>query len=210
MVRLKTRWILARLEFQSDTNNSTTTTTGTNPASAASALLLLHKTKARSFPSHKELFFALHDAHLENFGLAATGEAKELQVRFSDPATQLVLIRVARTAGARIRCTLTLMTNLIDRHVTIRILSVHGNVRTAKTAAIHHVRNAYHADFHQQAAAQKRTDEPKHDTHNKDSTMVDDNQRQPNAVASVEATTTTRKLCAQLEASLAEIHAIDF
>lgn len=64
-------------------------------------------------------------------------------VRFVDSITRFVLIRVSRSDYSKIRSTLTLMNTLHGRRVVVSVLSVNGNVRTAKRSAIDQVRRIY-------------------------------------------------------------------
>ncbi|KAL7578438.1 hypothetical protein ACA910_012829 [Epithemia clementina (nom. ined.)] len=78
-----------------------------------------------------------------NFGMAASGEAQDIQVRFADPTTRLVLLRAPRSDYPKVRCTLTLMNILDRRRVVVSILSVNGSARTAKRTAIDQIRRIY-------------------------------------------------------------------
>lgn len=66
MVRVKTRWILARLDFAEDLGD---------------AGLSTKHDDVTQFPTRKEVFSAVSQSHLQNFGLAATAAAQAIQGR---------------------------------------------------------------------------------------------------------------------------------
>lgn len=179
MVRLKTRWILLRLDFPSDVGFRKQTKEGGN-----------NNLKALDgqFPSRKEVFIAINNNHIENFGVAGTGEAQDIQVRFCDPVTRLVLIRIPRDAFPRVRSTLTLITSIIRRRVVVNIIGVNGSVRTAKRSAIEHVRGIYRKYFQQQTISGEIM-----------------SKKGAGKLASK-----TVKECASLEQTLSALHSIEF
>ena len=66
MVRVKTRWILARLDFAEDLGDVGLSTKHDD---------------VTQFPTRKEVFSAVSQSHLQNFGLAATAAAQAIQGR---------------------------------------------------------------------------------------------------------------------------------
>jgi len=104
-------------------------------------------------------------------------------VRFCDPATRMVLIRIRRDSYPRVRATITLMTSIIRRRVVMSIVGVHGSVRTAKRATIEEVQRLYRQHFRQ---------------------TIDVKQ------GNVAIAKRTRTECAVMEQTLAELHGIEF
>mmetsp|Transcript_33201 Transcript_33201/g.80271 ORF Transcript_33201/g.80271 Transcript_33201/m.80271 type:complete len:182 (+) Transcript_33201:1119-1664(+) len=96
MVRHKARWLLVQVDFDKKHN------------------------KKASFPSKKEFALMIRQSISSSFGLAADGAAMETQVRFVNPTTRLVLLRVPREFCNMVRCSITMLTrNISDDVATI-------------------------------------------------------------------------------------------
>jgi len=145
MVRHKARWLLVQVDFdQKHTDGNK---------------------KTSSFPSKKEFALMIRHSISSCFGVAADGAAMETQVRFVDPTTRLVLLRVPREFCNMIRCSITMLTrNISNDMVTINdegtsrskkqainrrptlvasVVSVNGSARTAKLSTMARIRKVY-------------------------------------------------------------------
>ena len=95
MVRIKNRWLLVRLDFESSSSRPSRTDNNRDASTAASKRFRVRDEanlmdlenlstgeQENVFPSRKEIFFALHKNHVENFGEGACGEAQYIQGSF--------------------------------------------------------------------------------------------------------------------------------
>lgn len=145
MVRHKNRWLLVKVELTDDIRNNNGCTTSSSED---------------SFPSKKEFTTRLRRTVAWCFGIVAEGPACDTQIKFCDPETQLVVVRVPRQHCGMIRSSLTLLltrkqllslgekvetttTNSIPSDYQASLVSVHGSARTAKIAVFRKLRELY-------------------------------------------------------------------
>ncbi|CAB9523257.1 expressed unknown protein [Seminavis robusta] len=161
MVRLKTRWVLTRLDLFQD--------------------IIIGSTSPRPdwFPTKKEFAKALKESIISCFGTSASDAAFDVQVRLCDATSRLVLFRVSRENYPKVRASLTMLTTMpvsptttststttsnnndetsksqstISR-VTTSVVSVHGSPRTTKLNTMKQLRKAYQR-YQQQDPKQK-------------------------------------------------------
>lgn len=227
MVRVKTRWILARIDFDRHMGRATTTTTNNNKDNEQYRRHITnipeleinhhnnhHPNKPGSlslfFPSRKEVFFLLHENHILNFGLSVSAEAEQIHVRFCDPTTRLILIRVPRDSYPRIRSTITFITNILGRSAIISIIKVNGSVRTAKLCTIQIVRNIYRNHFQQQRLLQDKNKNNKNPSKLQVGMTSSSPPAAPPPPRELAITPQIRTECALLEQTLSELHGLEF
>ena len=128
MVRHKTRWLLVRLEFESQLS---TVLTKREVGGEASDLPTLQT---------KEIYKELVKILGACFGMAAHAIIPDLVVRHVDVPSQLCMIRVPRDAANRVRTAITFMTTLYNQNIVATVLSVNGNARTARLATMNEIR----------------------------------------------------------------------
>jgi hypothetical protein len=168
MVRHKNRWLLVKVELAGDVRSNqqqpsivrTTTTTTTTAYSSS---------RPSPFPSKKEFLARLRRTVSWCFGIAGEGPAYDTQIRFCDPDTRLVVVRVPRDSCGMIRSALTLLLTrkqLASLGETTRtmeatqppldylasVISVHGSARTAKIAVFRKLRELYRMQIQESRA----------------------------------------------------------
>eukprot|EP00934_Nitzschia_sp_Nitz4_P009219 Nitzschia sp. Nitz4//scaffold123_size70294//35639//36226//NITZ4_005928-RA/size70294-exonerate_est2genome-gene-0.77-mRNA-1//-1//CDS//3329534485//9209//frame0 len=134
MVRHKTRWLLVQLDFQSTVGGGSSKSGGSG-----------------EIPSKNDLGTSIRRNLTTHFGVSAEGAALETQVRFWDPDTRLLLLRVPREFYGIVRSSLTLWTHhnaswdAPSKCPTIvaSVLAVSGCARTAKLATIARLRKIF-------------------------------------------------------------------
>lgn len=128
MVRHKTRWLLARFEFESQL------WTGPTKREVGGERDDLPPLQTKEI--YKELVKILASC----FGMAAHAIIPDLVVRHVDVQSQLCMIRVPRNAAARVRTAITFMTTLYNQNIVASVLSVNGSARTARLATMNEIR----------------------------------------------------------------------
>ena len=173
MVRVKTRWLLVKLEFKDDVcgksgdygNDGDGIKRKKKNTKKNNGISTISTTK-ECFPTKKDFFIILRSQILKLFGIESTGMILELQVRLCDPTTHLILIRTPRDDYGKVRSAITLLTHMpvmaairtsqqspaqrLSKSgsssvlpIVASILSVHGCLRTAKIAAIKSIEHVY-------------------------------------------------------------------
>ena len=196
MVRLKTRWLLVRIELPTDNDE---------PLSMRNVVL------ARGIRDHL----------LQCFGDAAAGAAYDTHVRWCDSGTQLALIRVPREFYPMIRASVTLLTQLVVSanhtankpndtttpttmtRLALHVLSVHGSARTAKLQALRRVQKLYRDRI---VRVTQRLD----DNDDKRPTNANVRRSRKRPTSSVDHDDETIKLCRVMQETLEQIAAIEF
>ena len=137
MVRHKNRWLLVMVELADEVRNRKQQSSSPSD----------------SFPSRKEFTARLRRTVSWCFGIAGEGAACEMQIRFFDTETRLVVVRVPREHYRIIWSALTLLltrkqllslgekTDAGDYQASV--VSVHGSARTAKVATYRKLRELY-------------------------------------------------------------------
>jgi len=103
---------------------------------------------ADDLPSRKDITTCIRQAISSTLGVAGERPASELQVRFWDPNSRLLLLRVPRDECGRVRASLTLWGHLplsssSSCRIVASVLSVNGSARTAKRSALHTIQKYY-------------------------------------------------------------------
>mmetsp|Transcript_26981 Transcript_26981/g.44938 ORF Transcript_26981/g.44938 Transcript_26981/m.44938 type:complete len:167 (+) Transcript_26981:29-529(+) len=137
MVRHKTRWLLVRLEFESDIQSSSSTSPALSRRVVASEDdESINKSKLLTKDIYKELVKTLSVC----FGLSAHAIIHSIVVRHIDDATRLTMIRVPRSTANQVRTAVTYMTTLNEKNIVASVISVNGSARTARLSAMHEIR----------------------------------------------------------------------
>lgn len=148
MVRFKNRWLLVKVELADDIRNNKA-----QPPSIG--------WNSASFPSKSEFVARLRRTVAWCFGIAGEAPSYATQIKFYDPDTQLVVVRVPRQYCDTIRSALTLLLtrkqlvslgDTLDATTTAQdyyasVVSVHGSARTAKMAVYRKLRELYRIEL---------------------------------------------------------------
>ena len=146
MVRHKNRWLLVKVELADDIRNNNSNNNHKKAVQQPS-----------SFPSKIEFIIRLRRTVAWCFGIEGQA-ACDAQVKFCDPDTKLVVVRVPRDACGRIRAALTLLltrkqmlslgeTTSKSQDFQASVLSVHGSARTTKIALFRLLRKLYRIEM---------------------------------------------------------------
>lgn len=158
MVRRKSRWLLVKLDFESDVLSSCSGSIAGGPLAMKSSssarkrkpdgdettTTLIHQVTGT------DIYRALRDSVIQNFGMV--GEAlSDIQVRLYDPKLHLAIIKTTRSGCPAVRSSLTVMTQIKQGGDVIKVvastISVSGSARTARNAAWVEVQKRFGKDI---------------------------------------------------------------
>mmetsp|Transcript_11298 Transcript_11298/g.21138 ORF Transcript_11298/g.21138 Transcript_11298/m.21138 type:complete len:191 (-) Transcript_11298:1102-1674(-) len=164
MVRHKSRWLLIRIEYESEVKNISRrdiTATATNASSSTAPTDSHMASKSPStFSSSQQgldttLFqkptelFRIHLYHSirctmeDAFGIAACGITEDIQVVFYNTDTGLAIVKVSRDSCNLVRSAITIMMQVNNVPMVATVISTNGSVRTAKLAAIREIKRMF-------------------------------------------------------------------
>eukprot|EP00566_Odontella_aurita_P027342 CAMPEP_0113580384 /NCGR_PEP_ID=MMETSP0015_2-20120614/30642_1 /TAXON_ID=2838 /ORGANISM="Odontella" /LENGTH=168 /DNA_ID=CAMNT_0000484565 /DNA_START=70 /DNA_END=572 /DNA_ORIENTATION=+ /assembly_acc=CAM_ASM_000160 len=136
MVRQKSRWILARLDFEEDVilgvRSSGTRKLGREDGSA--------RLNASKGLSGKDIHKALREMLSTAFGTVGAGMVYTIQVCLYDEEARLAIIKAPRDYCTKICASLTFVTSIENNPVAVSVRAICGSARTAKVAGMHELR----------------------------------------------------------------------
>lgn len=132
MVRHKTRWLLVRLEFESDISRQSSSRGGSDRIKVTE--------DGEGTLLTKDIYKELVKTLSVNFGLSAHAILHDIVVRHIDDDTKLTMIRVPRSTANQVRTAVTYMTTLNEKNIVASVISVNGSARTARLSAMHEIR----------------------------------------------------------------------
>ena len=161
MVRHKTRWLLVRLDFESD--------------------MAMEESKKRKRGEISRLdtiviYRAIKESLSSCFGIAAYGVLQGVQgkivaclkckssnvnahsialVRYYDEQDRLAMIRMPREGYGMVRASIMFLTLLQSKAVVASVISVNGSARTARLAAISEVQRLFRGHHSQKNPSKK-------------------------------------------------------
>lgn len=148
MVRLKSRWLLVRVDFephvagaagsQCDIGGVRVGKASDGAGKQQSAL----DTKISSV-STSDLYHSVRECASSLFGLSGTSAVQYLQVLHYDPEARVVSMRVSRDACNLVRASLTFITSIKGITAIFSVIAVNGSARTAKIAFLHELRRSF-------------------------------------------------------------------
>ena len=165
MVRRKSRWLLVKLDFESDILSSCSGGIAGGPlatTSSSSARKRDEKTTATTSIQQvtgTDIYRALRDSVTQNFGMVGTALA-DIQVRLYDPKLHLAIIKTTREGYPAVRSSLTNMTQIKQGGDVLKVvastIAVSGSARTARNAAWVEVQRRFGKDTVDQLGTKQR------------------------------------------------------
>jgi len=120
MVRHKSRWLLVRIDWETDVN---CTSPGSNEIITA-----------------RDIYLELRNLVQTVFGISGAAMTHDLQVRIYDAEARIAIIRISRCQCNLVRASLTLLTSLKKFPLVANVISLSGSARTAKMIALRELR----------------------------------------------------------------------
>lgn len=125
MVRVKNRYLLLELHWQ----------TGSTVSPLSSSL-----SSPPTFPSvtNSQLYRLLSQTIQTNFGDFGAAQCAALSVKYWNAATRICIVRAPRAASRIVQAAVTLITEVKRRRCVFRTLHLAGSMRTCQKAALKH------------------------------------------------------------------------
>lgn len=121
--------------------------------------LIVQVSSSGDVPDRSDLQRTLRDHLIRTFGLQCAGMASEIQAKFVDESTNLILLRVPRDGCKVIRSSITLLRVCNQKRILCDVLSTSGTIRTAKRRLYQLLQNQYRTAL--KAALQEATSNQK-------------------------------------------------
>jgi RNase P/RNase MRP subunit POP5 len=156
MVRRKSRWLLVKLDFESDILSSCSDGIAGGSLAMTSSSSTRKKRKLDDDETmttssiHQvtgtDIYRGLRDSVTQNFGMVGAA-LSDIQVRLYDPKLHLAIIKTTREGYPAVRSSLTVMTQIKQGGDVLKVvastISVSGSARTARNAAWIEVRKRF-------------------------------------------------------------------
>lgn len=158
MVRRKSRWLLVKLDFESDILSSCSGGIAGGPLAVTLSSIArkrkLDGDETTTTLIHQvtgtDIYRALRDSVTQNFGMVG-GALSDIQVRLYDPKLHLAIIKTTREGYPAVRSSLTFMTQIKQGGDALKVvastISVSGSARTARNAAWVEVQKRFGKDI---------------------------------------------------------------
>ena len=161
MVRQKSRWIIARLDFEEDVTRggfdesvdkasparkrrrvSTKETSSENGAQTKQSV-----PPANPQIESKNIYWDFRRTFESCYGASGAGLVHGVKLLLYDPVDRLAVLKVPRELCGQARSALTLLTAVGDRPVVASIVAVNGSARTCKTTVLTMLRRNFKASI---------------------------------------------------------------